>query len=853
MTKAVRFTLRLCFALTFYAISAYGQSQSAPGLPINFDHGWKFILDDIAEAKSSDYNDKKWRSLDLPHDWSVEGEYSNGPNTEWRTGYLPAGVGWYRKTFKTNKSWKDKHVAILFDGVYMNSEVWINGHYLGKRPYGYIGFEYDLTPYLRSGKNVIAVRVDRSDSYSDRWYPGSGIYRHVWLNVKSPAHIKTWGVYFRHQPTENNTAKVKATYDIVNKSDKPKNISVKTVLKNPDGKTVAQSTDIFKIGPEEEKPFDFDSEVKNPQRWSPENPNLYTLKVFLSENGKTTDYAERKVGIRDISFSPKDGFRLNGQRLKIKGVCTHHDAGPVGAAVPEDVWLRRLKLLKSMGCNAVRTAHNPFAPEFYRMCDELGLMVMDESFDGWERNKTRAGYGNFFEEWAVRDLSDFIRRDRSHPSVIIWSIGNEVPGATLKTQKMLVDICHNLDPTRPVTQGGHSPSRKETTNLNTQGHLDIKGFNGSAEHRNTLEDYHARHPKVPMIGTELPHTYQTRGVYRSNTHYRRQHFPAMWEQTRTYGGKPLDEDFKKRIFLKDDLASEEFFPEETQTHYYQDGNSIPIPNNKPFAKHLYYQSSYDNAFVRCSARESWNRTERFDFMLGEFRWGSFDYLGETNEWPSRFANFGVIDICGFPKDAFYLYQSMWTDKPMVHLLPHWTHPGKEGKAVPVVAYTNCDSVSLSLNGKSLGTKAYKKNDLKWLVPYKKGTLTATAYRQGKAVATDSVRTADQAKKIRLTADKTETLADGRSVIHYTIDITDERGTLCPMASNEVTFDIKGPARLIGVDNGDPLDLSRYKVPRRRAFRGKCLLMVQSTGRKGKIVVEASSDGLESGMVIVFAK
>ncbi|MDP6038520.1 MAG: glycoside hydrolase family 2 TIM barrel-domain containing protein, partial [Candidatus Latescibacteria bacterium] len=555
-----------------------------------------------------------------------------------------------------------------------------------------------------------------------------------------------------------------------------------------------------------------------PNLWSPDHPDLYTLEQIIQIENQTIDSQTIPFGIRKIEFSPNWGLKLNGQRIKMKGACWHHDAGPVGAAVPHDALIRRFKILKAMGCNAIRTAHNPFAPEFYNLCDQFGFMVMNEAFDGWDTPKADHDYGNYFNDWWERDLGDFIRRDRNHPSVVFWSIGNEVRKPTSKVQKQLVDLCHTLDPTRPVTQGGLDPTRGMKEELK-EDFLDIVGLNGNGEEVNALERFHERGENRCVVGTEMPHTYQTRGVYRTKTHWRRRDFPAPWELRNSIPW----EKFEDRVFPIADLSPEEIFIEETQNQY--------------------YQSSYDNASVRISARQCWQRTRDFDFMIGEFRWGCFDYLGETNFWPSRFANFGVIDICGFPKDIYYLYQSMWTAEPMIHLLPHWTHPGKEGIKIPIVAYTNCESVELFLNNENLGEQKYKDEQLVWQVPYTPGTLRVEGKVNGTVVTSKTVKTANEPSGICITPDKTQCKANQTDIVHLEIDIVDANGTLVPQADHLIHFTIDGPAKLIGVDNGDPLDLSPYKTPERKAFRGKCLLIVQMTDQTGKITITAQAEGL----------
>lgn len=791
---------------------------------VQFDTGWKFYLGNPGEeAISADYNDTAWRLLNLPHDWSIEGTYEQTVNgTDWQSGYLPAGTGWYRKTFAYDPAWKDKKVRIQFDGIYLNSEVWINGHSLGKRPNGYIGFEYDLTPFLKEGDNCMAVKVDQSKPLTGRWYTGSGIYRHVRLNISSPVHIAYSGICFQVDTFLSDKAVCSVGVSVVNPGKEK--VRVVSCLQDTDGRVVARTIG-SESGSAENK---VEMSVTSPERWSPENPVVYTLVCKLEKEGKVLDEVRQFVGFRSLEFSPEFGFKLNGKVTKLKGVCDHHTAGAVGAAVPDDILHYRLKLLKEMGCNAIRTAHNPFSPEFYTMCDTMGIMVLNEGLDGWNTPKAADDYGNYFNEWWERDMTDFIKRDRNHPSVIMWSIGNEVNNAPSEIQQKLVNLFHSLD-SRPVTQGGVDPTRGMSVDYEKNfGMLDIVGFNGNGEEVGEFEKFRKDFPTVCAVATEVPHTYQTRGVYRTKTQWRRRDFPAPWEK-----GDPVKWDqFEKRVFPIPDLSGEEFFPEE--------------------AVNTYYQSSYDNASVRISIRKAWQRTSSFPWLMGEFRWGSFDYLGEA-EWPQRCGNFGIIDVAAMPKDAYYLYQSLWSDKPMVHLLPHWTHTGKEGKAVPVVVYTNCDSVELLINDVSLGTKPYTGEQLVWHVPYEAGRIEARAKMGNEIVATDWQQTASSPYSVAFSANKLTLQSGSSEVARLELDIVDRNGVLCPYASDELSFELQGPVRLLGVDNGDPVDMFPYKQPCCRSFRGKCVLLVQPADMPGKAVITVRSDKLKEKKITLDIK
>ena len=780
----------------------------------NIDFDWRFIQEDVDGAQNLGFDDSSWRRLDVPHDWSIEGEYSKDNAAGISGAFLPCGIGWYRKTLDWNNSWKGKKVIIEFDGVYMNSEVWINGIHLGKRPYGYIGFSYDLTPYLQKGENVIAVRVDNSKVPSGRWYTGSGIYRHVWLSVLNKVHVPKWGTFVTTPKVSKSKALVKVRTVVRNESGKNRKVTLETVVKDSEGRVVSNVVSSMTVAHEEE--FVQQCVVKNPVLWSPQSPVMYSVESRVKERKRIIDICSTPIGIRSIEVSAEKGFLLNGKSIKLKGLSNHHDAGPVGSAVPEDVLYRRLKLIKAMGCNALRTTHNPFSPEFYSMCDTMGIMVMDEAFDGWNAPKAKYDYGNYFDQWWQRDLEDFVKRDRNHPSVVMWSIGNEVHKFTPQGQKRLVDFVKKFDTTRPVTQGRGSRAI----------YTDVAGFNGYGEFQGVLEAYHKNNPHKPIVGTEITHTLQTRGVYRTKTWYRLRDNPAPWEKNGDFST------IEDKVYKIKDLSDEEVFTGVTNR----------------------YQSSYDNSIVRIGVRDDWKRVRKYDYYMGNFRWTGFDYLGESFGWPARTDNFGIIDLAGFPKDHYYLYQSLWSDKLMVHLLPHWTHPGKEGKIIPVVVYTNCEEVELFLNGVSLGEKKMTEDlQIVWDVPYEPGTIKAVAKRDGKIVAAKSYTSAGEPYAVSLSVDKNVIRANRRDVVHVEVNIVDEKGTPVPYAANKVTFEFCGPVKLLGVENGDILDLNPHKVNYRKAFKGKCLAIIQSDGNKGEIVVSVKADGLKSQTIKIDAK
>ena len=769
----------------------------------SFNASWKFALDDSVNAFAENFDDSEWRILDVPHDWSIEGQFEKENPSGWRGGYMPGGTGWYRKSFSYNPVWKGKKVTIVFDGVYMNSTVWLNGHNLGQRPYGYSTFFYDLTPFLKEGDNVLAVRVDNSQQPSGRWYTGCGIYRNVWLLVDNHIHIPVWGVHVT-PIVLNESAQVDIVTDIVNTTGKAVEATVKQQLLNSNNEIITQVSANMQVD-EEKSSFRQSLSLENVDLWSPENPHIYKVQTTILVQDSVVDSKTTTTGFRTLDFRADNGFWLNGENIKIKGVCLHHEAGNLGAAVPDEVWHRRLRILKEMGCNAIRTSHNPFAPEFYHMCDTMGFMVMNEAFDGWDVEKAPFDYGLYFEEWWDTDLRDFLLRDRNHPSVIMWSIGNEVVGRTDSIEQLLVDLVRKYD-TRPVTIGASHDARI----------VDIAGFNGVGEGKNVLEEANANHPDWPIIGTEVPHSWQTRGIYRTKTWIRGRDYPAPWNPERM--GVEVD---TNTVYYVDDLTEEEVFP------------GIDIN----------YLSSYDNAFVRISSREQWERTKNLDFMMGEFRWTGIDYLGE-NIYPNRGWHCGVIDLCGFPKDTYYFYQSKWTTKPMVHMFPHWTHNGKEGIEIPIMAYTNAEEEELFVNGISLGTqKVEDKWNLLWYVPYQPGELKIVARTNGEEVAVETVKTAGLPYAIELEIYKSQFLSG--KVIHISFKINDENGTVVPDADNLVRFEVSGPARLLAMENGDMMDHTLSTEPYRKAFKGLGLAYILIEKGDDPVQIKAIAEGLVS--------
>jgi beta-galactosidase len=780
----------------------------------SFDFDWKFLKGDAAEAQRADFVDSAWRTLNLPHDWSIEGPYSETHPTGGSGGYLPTGIGWYRKHFFIPQQYKDRKVFIELDGVYMNSDVWINGHHLGNHPYGYTSFHYDMTPYLNYGdkKNVLAVRVDNSKQPNTRWYSGSGIYRHVRLLVTDKLHISHWGIFVTTAEVSKESADVKVSTKVSNESDVLKKTTLVTSVVDKDGTVIGTVETSHNIAANSEYEFVQHIKVGKPNLWSVDSPYLYKVCSVVKDAGKPVDNVETALGIREILFDVDRGFLLNGEHVKINGVCVHHDGGCVGAAVPERVLERRLEILKEMGCNALRISHNPPAPELLDMCDRMGFLVMDEAFDEWKSGKRKYGYHEYFDQWAIKDLMSMLHRDRNHPSVIIWSVGNEIPEQDdpkgIEILAELVETCHREDPTRPVTVAcDHIAAEPRETTAGFLKLLDVVGYNYVDRWRLRTETYYSddRHnfPNRKFIGSENVSVGGVRADY-------------------SLGGR------------------------------------------------RFWWGDYTTRMIR--AEQLWKFVKTHDYVAGDFMWTGIDYLGES-WWPHKNSSSGVLDLCGFRKDGFYFYQSQWTDKPMVHIFPHWNWKGKEGQIIPVLCYTNCDGVELFLNDKSYGEKRYEfprrgmskkwahfekppirpttaDLHLSWDVPYEPGTLKAIGKKDGKVVCVQQIQTADEPGKIILTADRKAITADGRDACHITVQIADDKGIFVPTADNLVTFEIEGEGKIIGVGNGNPASHEDFKSNRRKAFNGLCLAIVQSTTKTGQIRVTAASAGLDSDSIII---
>ena len=824
----------------------------------SFDRGWLFTLSDSTEMYQPSYSDGHWRRLNLPHDWAIEGDFSPSNPSGASGGALPGGIGWYRKHFSLSPDEKYDRFTITFDGVYMNSTVYINGHKLGTRPYGYSTFEYDLTPYIyKKGDNVIAVKVDNSDQPNSRWYSGCGIYRHVWLTkTLKKAYIPQWGQYVATTP--KGDVKVKVDFHA---SGSRMKLSIRNTIYDAAGKVVARSQ-----GTQSQQ-----LKVRKPHLWSIGKGYLYTVKSELVVNGKVVDTATTQTAFRDVRFDARKGFFLNGENMKINGVCEHHDFGCLGAALNEDALHRKLTILRDMGVNAIRSSHNPPAPELLNMCDSMGIMVMDESFDMWRRKKSNGDYARFFDEWHQRDLSDLVKRDRNHPCIIMWSIGNEVleqwsdaaadtlsleqanlilnaghdastlaHGDELSVNSLLTrhlaDIVKKYDPwgARPVTAGCNEPDPKN--HLFKSGAIDVIGFN---YHHQWVKDVPKNFPNKPFFFSESVSALQTRGYYRM----------------------PSDSIYK-----------------------------APVEWWLPYTDPSFKCSAYDNMHASWSSthEETWDVVKHNDFVGGQFIWTGFDYIGEPTPYayPARSSYFGIIDLAGLPKDSYYMYQSEWTKKPVLHLFPHWNWlPGQQ---IDMWCYYNqADEVELFINGKSQGIRKKKVHGegnegaahavsanaanagafdcsteyhVMWRVTFEPGEVKVVARKQGREISSQTIKTAGPPHHLVLKKTYQNTLAstahtpsgvpaDLQSAVKkgstsvpgdlqsptsptspttfVEVNVVDKDGNLCPNAENEIYF--SSTAEILGTDNGNQTSLERFTDPKRKAFFGKCIIVLRGHG------------------------
>lgn len=804
----------------------------------NFDADWRFALTDAKGAETADFDDSEWRKLTLPHDWAIEGDFSADNPSGYAGGALPGGVGWYRKHFNvTEQDLADgKKIYIDFDGVYMLSEVFVNGISTGVRPYGYISFRRDITPHLHAGENVIAVRVDNSEQPNSRWYSGCGIYRHVWMVKTHAIHVDNWGTYVTTPHIDNEKAVVNIETRIRNNSTKNTPITLLQRITDANGNEVAQCSNTITVTADTTTTTTQQLTISNPIRWDIENPHLYTVHTHLLSGNRKIDNYTTTMGVRTFRFDVKEGFFLNERPVKIKGVCMHHDLGCLGAAVNTRAIERQLQILKEMGCNAYRCSHNPPAPEVLELCDSMGFIVMDEALDMWIRPKTKYDYARFFNEWHERDITDLILRDRNHPSIIIWSIGNEVReqwtheasdvlsledanmplnliknasslahGDELSTNSLLTrhlcDIVRRLD-ARPITTGCDEPN--PSNHLFRAGSLDIIGYNYHVEWFDSVPGWF---PDKPFIATESTSGLMTRGFY--------------------------------------EQPSDSMMPR-------------PLRWDVPFVNDSYSCSSYDHVHTPWGSthEKNWRMVKERDYVSGTFIWTGFDYIGEPTpfRFPARSSYFGIIDLAGFPKDIYYMYKSEWTNDTVLHLFPHWNH--SEGETIDMCCYySHADEVELWINGVSQGvrTKPEGKFHAMWRVTYEPGTVRVVSRKDGVEIASQTIHTAGEPAQIRLTPDRATLHADGRDLSFVTVEILDKDGNLCPNADNLVNFDVTGNAFIAGVDNGSQASMERFKDNKRKAFHGKCLVVLQNDGSEGTATLTATSYGLTTTQITITAE
>ncbi|MBS7564890.1 glycoside hydrolase family 2 protein [Mucilaginibacter sp. Bleaf8] len=800
--------LRYLSIIIFFITVLSAQAQQVGRKIESFNAGWRFYLGNDTLASQANYNDSHWRQLNLPHDWSIEGAFDGKSTSTQAEGGLPTGIGWYRKTFNLPASAKGQKVFIDFDGVHRNSEVWINGRYLGKRPNGYISFRYDLTPYLKYGaaKNVIAVKVDNSGQPNSRWYTGSGIYRNVWLVTTGKAYFTYGGTFVSTPKVDAKSATIHVQTTVVPGAA---NLKLKTLVYDNQRKLVASQISAVQSSDDTLVRFaEQGLSVPQPKLWSVNHPDLYKVELQLLSGEKVLDTYIVNTGIRTFNFDPQQGFLLNGERMKIKGVCMHHDLGALGAAVNVRAMERQLQILKNMGCNAIRTSHNPPAPEFLDLCDQMGFLVMDEAFDMWKKKKSKHDYHEYWDAWHQIDLEDQVRRDRNHPSVFIWSIGNEIreqfdsTGITIGRE--LVNIVKKLDPTRPVTSALSEANPKKNF-VYQSGALDLVGLN---YHQEVYADFPKNYPGEKFIAAETMSALATRGFY----------------------DQPAD--------------TTRLWPASSKEKYTKGNPEMAV-------------TAYDNvaAYWGSTHEETWKIIKKHDYLSGLFVWTGFDYIGEPvpYAWPARSSYYGIVDLAGFPKDAYYMYQSEWTNKNVLHILPHWNW--QPGKTVDVWAYyNNADEVELYLNGKSLGVKKKEGDNLHvmWRVKYEPGTIKAVSRKKGKTVLTREVHTAGKPARIELVADRSQIKADGKDLSFVTVKVLDKDGNLVPDADNLIKFAVKG-GRIAGVDNGSQVSMEPFQANQRKAFHGMCLAIVQGSVNPGKIVLTATVQGLPATTISLVAK
>ena len=800
--------------------------------PVSFNEGWKFYKGEASNAQYLSFDDSSWRDQNLPHDWAIEGPFDIQYNA--RCGGLPFhGEGWYRKSFNISKNAKGKHVTLHFDGAMYNAKIWLNGVLIGHRPNGYIGFSVDLSEHLSyGGENLIAVQLTPED-LSSRWYPGAGIYRNTWLEINNPVHVAKWGTFITTPIITDELANINIQTEIENTTSTNKTITIQTQIFSKENQELSSVSETISVKKNEISIVNQSSEIVNPKLWGLQSPYLYKAETKLFEKGNLIDTYNTTFGVRTIEYGSDFGFKLNDEPTKFQGVCLHHDLGPLGTAVNRRATERQLEIMQEMGVNAIRTSHNPPSPEQVQLCDQMGLMIQVEAFDMWKKPKVKNGYSKFYNQWHEQDLRDMIRAFRNSPSVVMWSIGNEIleqsdkiNGAVIANELAL--ICKEEDPTRPTTAGFNyypAPIKNGLADA-----IDLVGWNYKPRKYKEIID---QQPDWVIYGSETSSTVSSRGVY---------HLPIEKYE--------LHESLQ--ITSYDLIGPPWAYPPDIEFESLENN-----PNN-----------------------------------LGEFIWTGFDYLGEptpfggkdnsTNgywngDWPARSSYFGAVDLCGIPKDRFYLYQSQWTTKPMVHVLPHWNWKGMEGKEIPVFSYTNCDEVELFVNGKSYGKKIkgidktpipinfidweggrYQGDfmspyRLHWNVPYQAGEIKVVGFIDGKKVTEKQIKTAGKPARIELIADRELIKSDGEDMVFVTVRVVDKEGNLCPNSDNLINFEIEGQGAIVAVGNGNAATTEPFQSNKRKAFSGQCMVFIKASKDAGHINLKATSEGLTVAQVQVQTK
>ncbi len=800
MKKLILFAFTLTLLLELDA-----QNRSV----ITLETDWKFINEEVQGAEKPELKTDTWETVVVPHDWAIKGPFDKEIDAQkvrveqdmekearmrtGRTGALPyIGVGWYRKSFELPSFKKGKKALLVFDGAMSDAHVFINGQEVGQNPYGYSYFYFDISDYLKPGEeNLLAVRLENLPS-SSRWYPGAGIYRKVQIIVKDDVNFKQWGTFITTPYVASDVAQVNIKTEVNGTG-----LKLISEIMDENGKLVASNTTDEIFGNKMEQNLS----VPNPKLWDVETPRLYTARMKLYRHNELKDEQSIRFGIRSVVYERGKGLVLNGKVTKFKGVCLHHDQGPLGAAVNIAALKRQLTILKDMGCNAIRSSHNMPSMEQLELCDEMGFLFLAESFDEWAKPKVKNGYNRWFNDWAEKDVVSLVRATRNHPCIVMWSSGNEVPdqwgNEGVKLAKWLQDIFHREDPTRPVTVGMDQVANTLKNGFGAI--MDIPGLN----YRLPLYgEAYERFPQGFILGSETASTVSSRGIYK---------FPV--------------EEYKQKTY--DDFQS----------------------------------SSYDLEACNWSniPDEDWVWQDDYDWVIGEFVWTGFDYLGEPtpyNEaWPSRSSYFGICDLAGLPKDRFYLYRSRWnTEDETLHILPHWNWEGREGETTPVFVYTNYNSAELFVNGKSQGIQKKSKesnltrNRLMWMdVKYEPGTLKVVAFDDnGNPVAEQELHTAGKPHHLKLQADRDVISADGKDLSYITVSVVDKDGNLCPNAENHLNFTVSGAGKFKAVCNGDATSLELFHLPTMKTFSGKLVVTVQSQEEAGEITLEVKGKGLKTG-------